>query len=291
VKRGCSLALLMVGIGLSPAGCRRAAPAPARRYAIEGRVVAVESASRTLTLSHEAIEGFMPAMTMPFEVAHADAPLLSAMAPGDAVSATLVFAGSRSWLEGLVLHKRAVPQPGTGPSALPREPEPGDPAPEVALVDQSGHRLRLADYRGRALALSFVFTRCPLPDFCPLLMRNFALAEASLATDPLLLRRTALLSVSFDVEHDTPQVLRDYGLPYQKTRPPFSHWRLASGPLPEMRKLGAAYGLEFEEDSGSFTHNLRTAVLGPDGRLRRLLRGNDWKPDELVAELRAAAGS
>ena len=129
-----------------------------------------------------------------------------------------------------------------------------------------------------------------MPEFCPFLMRGFARAHEALVADPALARRTALLTVSFDVAHDTPRVLRGYGLPFQRTKPPFSHWRLASGRLEEVRRLAAAYGLEFQEDAGSFTHNLRTAVIGPDGRLRRLLRGNDWKPEELVAELRAASG-
>jgi protein SCO1/2 len=122
-------------------------------------------------------------------------------------------------------------------------------------------------------------------------MRGFARAHAALVADPSLARRTALLTVSFDVEHDTPAVLRAYGLPFQSSTPPFSHWRLASGRLEEIRRLGAAVGLDWSEADGSFTHNLRTAVLDRDGRLRRLFRGNDWKPDELTAELKAAAGS
>ena len=173
----------------------------------------------------------------------------------------------------------------------PREPQPGDPLPDVSLVDQDGRALRLADYRGRALALTFVFTRCPMPDFCPFLMQGFARAHGSLVADPALARGTALLTVSFDPEHDTPAVLRAYGLPFQKSRPPFSHWRLASGRLDEVKRLGAALGLDFLEQDGSFSHNLRTAVIGRDGRLRRLFRGNDWHAEELVRELAAAAAS
>jgi protein SCO1/2 len=282
---------LALALGLAP-GCRRAGPpADAQRYPIQGRVVAVDAARHRVTLAHAEIPGFMPAMTMAFEVGGQDTALLPAMAAGDAVVATLVFAGSSYWLEGLVVTKPALGVPGAPARAAPREPQPGDAAPDVALVDESGRALRLADYRGKALALCFIYTRCPLPDFCPFLMRSFARAHAALVADPELARRTALLSVSFDVEHDTPQVLRAYGLPFQKTRPPFTHWRLASGRLGELRKLALAYGLEFDEHEGYFTHNLRTAVLAPDGRLRRLMHGNDWQPQELVAELRAAAGS
>jgi protein SCO1/2 len=289
VTRRCLLALLPLAACLAP-GCRREAATDARRYPIAGRVVEVDQPGRSVTLAHEEIPGFMPAMTMAFVVLEREAALLRSTAPGDSLRATLVVRGSRYWLEGIVIVKPGVPLPPTDAAPRPREPQPGDGAPDVALVDESGRRLRLADYRGRALALTFVFTRCPMPDFCPFLMRGFERAHAALVRDPELARRTALLTVSFDVTHDTPQVLRAYGLPFQKTKPPFSHWRLASGSLDEVRRLGEAFGLDFRADAGGFTHNLRTAVLGPDGRLRRLLRGNDWTPKELVAELRDAAG-
>jgi protein SCO1/2 len=291
VKPSRSLSLLLVLACLVPA-CRREAGAPsANRYPIKGRVVEVDLANRSVTLAHEEIPGFMPAMTMPFVVLEKDAALLQAMAPGDAVTATLVVPDSRYWLEEIVVVKPPVPIPAPSAVARAREPQPGDALPDVALVDQSGRALQLREYRGRALALSFVFTRCPMPDFCPFLMKGFASAHATLVADPELAPRTALLTVSFDVEHDTPEVLLAYGRPFQKTKPPFSHWRLATGRLDEVRRLGAAAGLEFREEDRSFTHNLRTVVVGKDGRLRRVLRGNDWKAEELVAELVAAAGS
>ena len=266
-------------------------PSPAaKRYPIEGRVVEVDRASRSVTLAHGDIPGFMPAMTMPFVVLERDAALLQAMTPGQSLRATLVVSDSRYWLEELVVVGAPVPIAGASPAETRREPQPGDAVPDAALVDQDGHALRLADYRGRALAITFVFTRCPMPDFCPFLMTGFARAHETLVADAVLARKTALLSVSFDVEHDRPAVLRAYGLPFQKTKPPFSHWRLATGRLDEIRRLGAALGLDFSEEDRSFTHNLRTAVIGSDGRLRRLFRGNDWKAEELVAELTAAAG-
>ena len=283
------LLLLAACLALSCRG--EAPPTGGKRYPITGRVVEVDAASRSVTLAHEDIPGFMPAMTMPFVVLEKDAALLQQVAPGDSLQAVLVVKDSRYWLEELVLVKTAVPLPGQVQAAPPRQPQPGDALPDVALVDQDGRALRLADYHGRALALTFVFTRCPMPDFCPFLMRGFARVHETLVAQPSRARETALLTVSFDVEHDTPAVLRGYGLPFQKTKPPFSHWRLASGRLDEVRRLGAALGLDFREEDRSFTHNLRTAVIGKDGRLRRLFRGNDWKVEELQAELEAAAGS
>jgi protein SCO1/2 len=158
----------------------------------------------------------------------------------------------------------------------------------VPLVDQDGRAFRLSQLRGKAVALTFVFTRCPFPEFCPLMMRNFASVEAALAADPELRERARLVTLSFDPKHDTPQVLRAFGKPFQKTSPPFTRWILATGKEEAIRRLGGALELDYEQASQSFTHNLRTAVVSPDGRLRRLLRGNDWTPEELVAELRAA---
>jgi cytochrome oxidase Cu insertion factor (SCO1/SenC/PrrC family)/Cu/Ag efflux protein CusF len=284
------LPLFLLAVLTLPA-CRSQAPAAgAPRHPLRGKVVEVDVANRKVTIAHGDIPGFMPAMTMDFVVLEKDAALLRGLAPGDEVTATLVVPDSRHWLEELVVVRKGIPDPNATPAARIREPRPGDAMPGVALVDQDGKPLRLADYRGKALALTFVFTRCPLPDFCPLMMRNFAAAHAVLVSDAGLAARTHLLTVSFDPQHDTPDVLRAFGRPFQKT-PPFTHWTLATGKEDAIRALGGALDLDYVEENRSFTHNLRTAVLDREGRLRRLFRGNEWKPEELVAELRAAAGA
>ena len=280
---------LVLLVALGPAACRREAPpAAGPRYPLKGRVVEVDAASRKITIAHGDIPGFMPAMTMPFVVLERDVPLLQAAAPGDEVTATLVAPDSRYWLEDLVVVKKGTPDPNA--TAGPRGPEPGDVMPDVALVDQDGRALHLADFRGKAVALTFVFTRCPLPDFCPRMMTSFATVDEALAGDATLAARAHLLTVSFDPAHDTPEVLRAFGRPFQKATPPFAHWTLATGKEKAIRALGGALALDYVEENRTFTHNLRTAVLDPQGRLRRLFRGNEWTPAELVAELRAAAG-
>jgi protein SCO1/2 len=291
--RSLVLALLAAAaLSAGGAGCRRApAPAPGgERHPLTGKAVSVDAPQRAITIAHQDIPGFMPAMTMGFVVLEKDAPLLSRVGPGDDVTATLVVADSRYWLEDLVVVRKGTPDPNAKAGSGRREARPGDLLPDVALVDQDGARLRLSDLRGRAYALTFVFTRCPLPEFCPLLMRNFAAAEARLTADAALRESTRLLTVSFDTEHDTPEVLRRFGGPFQKTAPPFTHWRLATGTQEAIRTLGGALELDYVEESASFTHNLRTAVVDPRGRLSRLFRGNDWQPAELVSALREAAG-
>ena len=283
------LPLILLAALAVPACKREAPPASGQRYPLQGKVVEVDVANRKVTIAHEDIPGFMPAMTMPFVVLEKDAALLQLVGPGDEVTATLVAPDSRYWLEDLVVVKKGTPDPNATPGPRAHEPHPGDAMPDVALVDQDGKALRLADYRGKSVALTFVFTRCPLPDFCPLLMKKFAAAHATLAGDPGLAARTRLLTISFDTAHDTPDVLRAYGKPFQKTTPPFTHWALATGKDEAIRALGGALELDYVEESRSFTHNLRTAVLDGEGKLRRLLRGNEWTPEELVAELKAAA--
>ncbi len=262
-----------------------------KRYPVKGKVTEVDPGQKLMTLDHEDIPGYMPAMIMPFPVK--DDQMLNRAAPGDEVTASLVITrDNRYWLEDLVVTRRA-PE-GAPPSARPspREPEPGQPVPDVALVNQDGKRIRLADYRGRALALTFIYTRCPLPEFCPRMSRNFEAAAKALAAEPALQAGTHLLSISFDPEHDTPEVLKSYGRPFTGEGPrPFAHWEFASGPEAEIRRLGGFLGLDYDPDQGMWVHNLRTAVVGPDGRLVRSIRGSDWKPEDLVAELRGAAAA
>jgi len=285
------LPLILLAALVAPSCTREAPPAAGQRYPLRGKVVEVDLANRKITIAHEDIPGFMPAMTMPFVVLEKDAALLQHVGPGDEVTASLVAPDSRYWLEDLVVVKKGTPDPSATPGPRAHEPHPGDAMPDVALVDQDGKALRLADYRGKSVALTFVFTRCPLPDFCPLMMKKFAAAHATLAGDSSLAARTRLLTISFDTAHDTPEVLRAFGKPFQKTTPPFTHWALATGKEEAIRALGGALELDYVEESRSFTHNLRTAVLDGEGKLHRLFRGNEWTPEELVAELRAAAGS
>jgi protein SCO1/2 len=288
---GRAAAALLLALALvASAACREPAkPAPGApaRYPLHGKVVSVEKEKRALTIAHDDITGFMPAMTMEFVVREKDAVLLDRVSAGDEVTATLVVPDSRYWVEDLVVVKKGA---GAPPAAGAKGATEGDALPDVALVDQDGKAFRLADLKGHAYAVTFVFTRCPMPEYCPLMMKRFAAAEAALVADPGLRQATRLVTVSFDTRHDTPAVLKAFGRPFQTTRPPFAHWRLATGTADAIRTLGTALELDYEEETGSFVHNLRTAVVDRQGRLAHLLRGNEWTPDELVAELRKAAG-
>lgn len=284
-----TLATLVLGALVASAGCSRTAPVPSdgsKRYPITGQVQGVDPAAGRASVSHEDIPGFMPAMTMEFTIL--DAAVLAALKPGDQIRATLVVSGdNRSWLEDVAVTGHAPLPPA--PAAAAAAGKPGDPVPAVTLVDQDGRALELTTYGGQALAVTFIFTRCPMPEYCPLITSRFAEAARALAADPGLRDRARLLSVSFDTSFDRPPVLRDYGLRFQpKGLPPFALWRLATGEPEQVRRLAGFAGLDYVEEQGTFTHTMRTIVVGPDGRLRGVRRGSDWRAAELVGDLRAA---
>jgi protein SCO1/2 len=259
-----------------------------RRYPLTGQVVAVDAERQELTVKHEDIRGFMPGMTMPFKVK--DAEQLTASRPGDLITATLVVEESAGYLEDI--HKTGE---APLPADLPKPPpapmiEPGAEVPAATFVDQSGAERRLADFRGRTVAVTFIYTRCPVPDFCPLMDRHFAAVQNALKSDPDLASRVHLLSVSFDPDFDTPEVLQAHAA---RVGADPSLWSYVTGTREGIDAFAAAFGVSIMREDGTMeeiVHNLRTAVIGPDGTLVEVINGNDWQPGQLVASIRAADG-
>ena len=272
-------AILLAAVAV---GCSRA-----KRYELEGQVLAVDTAKRELTVRHSDIKGFMPGMTMPFKVA--DTVVLTAHKPGDLIRATLVVSDSLGVLEDVV----RVGEAPVPPDALPPRAaglEVGTVAPDAELVDQEGRRRRFSDWRGRPVAVTFVYTRCPLPDFCPLMDRNFLAVQRALVQDTTLAGRVHLLSVSFDPDHDTPKVLAAHA---RKIGADPATWTWLTGPRAAVEPFASAFGVNvFREDKTNqeIVHNLRTAVIDKDGRITKIFNGNEWKPEELLAALREANG-
>ena len=264
------------------AACRRRHADPEQRYELKGKVASVDKRGRTVTIAHEAIEGYMDAMAMPFKLK--DEWAYDEMAVGDRVQATLVVSGDRTWLEGIIFVRES---PDSMPAASSKgaiEPSPGDDVPDFALTNQDGKRIRLAQYRGRALVLTFIYTRCPLPDYCPLMTRRFSEIMAVLNDNPALGARTHLLSVSVDPDHDKPAVLREYGRA-SGGLDGFDRWEFASGGTEEVKKVATFFGMQYWQDDGQIIHSLRTAVIGPEGKLAALYRGSEWKAEEIISDL------
>jgi protein SCO1/2 len=270
--------------------CKRRS-ANERRYPLKGKVVAVNQDDHTVTISHGDIPGYMPGMTMPFKVkSESDFAILK---PGDEVTATLVVDDISSWIE-----ITAVVEGGgniTPTTAVPGEPKPGDEIPDFGLVNQDGQRIHLSQYRGRALALTFVYTRCPQPDQCTLMSTNFATIDRELQKQPDAYARTHLLTISFDPDYDTPKVMRSYGASHtgRYSDETFQHWEFATGSKDEVKGIAQFSGLRYFVDSSSgeeqVMHSLRTAVIDANGKLVKLYRGNEWKPEEVVGDLTSLA--
>ncbi|MCA1615588.1 MAG: SCO family protein [Acidobacteria bacterium] len=276
--------------------CRGAADdAPVSRYELRGTIVSFNKDQRQVVVAHEAVPGLMEAMTMPFTLKE-PAAAYDAMKPGAQIHATLAVSGARSWLENPVITV-AEPAPASSPAAASgsalSEPVAGAEIPDFALVNQDGKKIALRQYRGRALAVTFIYTRCPLPDYCPLLSTKFAEVNRALERDEGLSARARLLSVTVDPAYDTPKVLRSYGAGHtgNYSDEKFRTWEFATGGPDEIRRMANYFGLAYREEADQIVHSLRTVVVKPDGTLHKLYRGNEWGPDELLADLRALAGA
>ncbi|PYS57881.1 MAG: redoxin, partial [Acidobacteria bacterium] len=231
------------------AGCRPRPSANEKRYPINGKVIAVNKTDRTATIEHEDIVGYMPAMTMPFRIKN-DADL-EMMKPGDQVTGSLVVNDTSSWVEIATIAEGTAPLSPT--AEIPGEPKPGDEVPDFGLTNQDGKRIHLAQYRGKALALTFVYTRCPQPDQCTLMSTNFAAVDKELQKEPDVYAKTHLLTISFDPDYDTPKVLRSYGASHtgRYSDETFQHWEFATGTKDEVKGVAQFFGLRYFQDTES----------------------------------------
>ncbi|MGD1156195.1 MAG: SCO family protein [Terriglobia bacterium] len=285
-----SLLAWLVGLSLILAvtACQKEKPVPQQRYEVRGKVVAVDKRGGTVTLAHEAIQGYMGAMTMGFVLK--DQWAFDVLKEGQSVRATLVVQGENAWLEGIVVTEEPTPASASlaSPEALPPPPL-GAEVPDFQLINQDGKRIHLHQYRGKALLLTFIYTRCPLPNYCPLMSRNFAKILDELRRDPSLAASTHLLSVSIDPEYDTPAILRSYGLEWAGKSPGdlFKQWEFASGAPEQVRKVAGFFGASYWTDRGQIVHLLVTALVGPDGKVRKLYPGNQWQPADVLSDLRS----
>jgi protein SCO1 len=260
-------------------------------YHLRGKVVSTDPAHGVAVLDHEAIPGFMDAMTMPYQLK--DPSILSELHPGDTITAD-VLVSKDSEQTMLLDHIVVVAQarPDYKPPVVYHVPAPGDKVPDFKLRNQDSRFIHLAQFRGKTLLLTFIYTRCPLPNFCPLVTRNFASINSQLAADPALYAKTHLLCVSFDPEHDTPERLRAYGATYigGDSKAAFTHWDFAvpvQSVLIDMAKffdVGITHGA-----NDTITHTLSTTLIGPDGKVAKFYPGNEWTPAQVLADVKKIA--
>jgi protein SCO1/2 len=289
MPRSCRLWIslpLIAAIALSACG---PTAEPEKRYPLRGQILSIASpvgGKREVSVKHEDIPGFMPAMTMAYFVRVPA--LLDGLSPGDLFTATLVLEGGDMYLEEVKKTGRQPLPPDAKPVRAMDVMAPGDEVPDDPLQDQTGETRRLSDWRGRALAVTFVYTRCPVPDFCPLMDRRFADVQRAIAADPGLRDRAHLVSVSFDPARDTVDTIRAHAV--ARGADPRT-WSYLTGSQAAVDRFTSRFGVStINEADGAqtITHNLRTAVVGPDGRLIKIYSGSEWTVEGLLADLRHA---
>jgi len=249
-------------------------------------VVSVDAERGRLTVDHGDVPGYMPPMTMPFRVK--DDWVFQAATPGCRISANLIVEGKATWLENVVV--TPVPGPAGAPSMIDgaSEPVPGEAAPPFSLTTHRYKPISLESLKGSAVLVTFIFSRCPLPDYCPLMTERFAEIDRLLLGDPTLASRVRLVSITIDPEFDTPGVLNAHASEVATIdgKVP-ENWDFATSDPATIRKVAEAYGLVYGKEDGQIVHSLRTAIVGPDGTLVKVYRGNEWKVATVVEDLRS----
>lgn len=265
--------------------CRGAAPA-SKQYQVVGQITALEPVKNEITVDHKDIPGFMPAMTMPYKVK--DRSLLNGLQPGDLITATLVVKEGEAWLSAITRTGHAALPPGAKATHAMDVMQPGDTVPDDVLQDQDGKSRKLSDWRGKVVAVTFVYTRCPIPNFCPLMERNFATVQQAVAGDKDLRGHVHLATISFDPQHDTPAVLKERAT--ARNADP-AVWSYLTGTPEAVAHVCERFGVSAMQDDASgqtFTHNLRTAVVDPLGRVATIYTGNEWTPEQMIDALKHA---
>jgi protein SCO1/2 len=289
----------LIGLALT-GGCRQgttaarvdtpAAAGAAKAYRVTGVVREIEANRTSVRIKHDEIPGYMAAMTMPFDVR--DPHELDGVNPGDKVAFRLNVTETDGWIDQLTVIEPGEPddpKPKVDSVRLSRivdELAEGDLMPDYPFVSEQRKPVALAQFKGRALGLTFIYTRCPYPTFCPRQSTQFAAALQqlqALADGPT---NWHLLSITFDPAYDTPSVLRNYArrCQYQPDR-----WSFLTGAIIDIDAITEQFGMFFSRDGEGFSHNVRTVVVDATGRIQKIFVGNRWTTEEFVAEMVRAA--
>jgi protein SCO1/2 len=288
---------LLFAMVLLVAGCRHAStpsvPGNLVHFAMRGKVVATDTGTGEVTLDHEAIPGFMDAMIMPYKLAQPN--VLSELHPGDRIAAQLDVVKDAGGFHDARLNQIVIvaqARPDYRPAVEFHVPQAGDAVPDFKLLNQSGKLIHLSQFKGRVLLITFIYTRCPLSDYCPRMSRNFATIDQGLAADPKLYAKTHLLSISFDPAYDKPAVLRSYGGAYtgNYTKEQFAHWDFAAPPKAELPAVTQYFNVGVTPgENGTLMHSLSTILIGRDGRIAAWYPTNDWEPKDVLRAVKDAA--
>jgi len=276
------------------AGCDRKNPQPpagnpaVKTYDVHGIVRQIAPDRHTATIQHQAVPGYMGAMTMDFTVK--DTNELKDISPDDEITFKLMVSHDDDWIEGIHFVAQHVSEVTSNVfifHADTDELKVGDVLPDDEFTTENGGTVHFSDFRGRAVAFTFFFTSCPLPDYCPRMNKNFAEARRILQEDTHASTNWEMLSISFDPGFDRPEILTGYAGLYRGTDT--NRWIFAVAGTNTLAELAPRLDLHFWHENGSIYHNLRTVVLDPNGKITRQFDSNDWTPDDLAEAIREAA--
>ena len=262
-----------------------------RSFLARGVIRELPADGQTLVVRHEDIPGFMPKMTMAFNVR--DTNELRGLAKGDAITFRVRATADESWIEAI---RRSGPADAWAAASADPSPssllhvaqlKPGDVLPDAELLDEAGRTIKLSDFKGNAVAFTFLFTRCPLPDYCPRMNQHFNRARQLLQQQAGGPTNWQFLSISFDAEFDKPGVLTRYAYSYRGRNT--DRWLFAAAPPAAMTSMASLLDFRFANEGGSFLHNLRTVVIDSQRRVHRQFDGNKWKAEDLAEALAEAA--
>lgn len=286
--------LFLLSIALFFTACQRAeqktaASAEAKRYELSGKVISVDRAARKAKIEHDEIAGYMKSMTMDFPIKQEW--VIRELKPNDKIAADLVVEPDNTfWLEEVKIMTLGRDESGAQSEA--GKNLIGVEVPDFKLTNQDGKRFSLTDYRGKNLVLTFIFTRCPDMDMCPLMSLSFSDMEKKIRNSPELAANTKLLSITFDPEFDSPEVLKKYAVGYQgkDAKPNFDIWNLATGTPQEIKNVESFFGASATKgENDRIVHNLRTVLITADGKINKVYAGNTWKKEDILRDLQAVA--
>ena len=261
-----------------------------KHYPISGKVLGKSILTQEITLDGSDVPGFMAAMTMAYKLP--DVAALEEIQPGDRISAQIAIDPanpSHFWLESVVITAEVL---RNAPSVhlTPHELLTGEAVPDVDMVDQDNRTFHLRDDKGKAVLITFIYTRCPMPDFCPRISSNFSHIHDALKQNPSLYGHTQLVSITLDPIYDTPAVMRKYGLAYlDGSVDDLRSWTFASTSTGDLQALASAFGLEYFADGNQINHSMSTVLLSKDGRVAQVWKGNDWRWEDILTATEYAA--
>lgn len=267
-------------------------PGKLKRYELKGKVLSFDKKTKMASIEHEEIPGYMEAMTMDFEIRKPEW-VWNELAPGAQVTGDLVVdnKNGKFWVEIKGIVASSIPSKET-PKIREDKASEGKQVIDFTLTNQDGKPVSPKDFEGKSWALTFIYSECPLPEFCILMSKNFSDLANEIAENDELKDKVRLLSISFDPKRDTPEKLKSYGLGYlgkDSKAKDFKIWQLAVGKDEKVKKIADFFGLRYEvdeKDKTQFAHSLRTVAISPEGKVTKVFSGTDWKPKDLLEELK-----